>query len=936
MSAGVLMHYGKSKKDGAIIGSGRYPLGSGDDPYQHEEGFNVTVRKLKKTVNPETGKLYSEREIAGLLDVTNRWGQPDVNKLRAKVSIAKNEEMAAKQAYAVRLKEHGYSNTEIGRRMGENESNVRNYLKAYEEHKTDVLTNVSNTLKDNVDKDGRYIDISPGTELDMGVTRTKLNTAVAMLEEQGYQKITVQVPQMGLHPNQKTYITVLAKPGTEYKDVVNNMTNIKTMDDRFVEKGEVTEKLHYPDQVSSKRIMIRYAEEGGTEKDGVIELRRGVKDLDLGDKQYGQVRVNVDGTHYLKGMAMYAADESVMPKGVDIIFNTNKHLGTPGIATEPGQKEVFKPMGAAKNDPINPFGATIVKQKGALNLCKEEGDWDKQRDRLASQFLSKQNPDLAKRQLNLAAANKKDEYAEIMALTNPVIKKKLLKEFADSCDSAAVELHAAALPRQSWKVILPISDMKDNEIYAPAYKQGEKVVLIRYPHGGIFEIPELTVNNKQATANKVMHNAMDAVGINSKVAERLSGADFDGDTVLVIPTKNVKIRTHAPLTQLKDFDPKAAYPGYEGMKKMSAQTKQLEMGKVSNLITDMTIGGAPYDEIARAVKHSMVVIDAEKHGLNYKQSEKDNGIQQLKNKWQPKEGKEEGGGASTLISKAKSVEYVDARKQNYKIDEKTGAKIWEPISDLTYQQVKSHKDKETGKRVYEFETDPETGKRVPVYTGKTITRKTTSSKMAEADTPEKVKALSSGSRIENIYADYAIEMKQLANKARKSYLDTPNQEYNPSARKAYAKEVESLNAKLAIAQKNAPRERQALIIANERYNAQLKANPEWQASNDKKKKLRGQAINDARQQVNAHKERINITPKEWEAIQAGAITNNKLMQILNNTDSDKFKELAMPHETRTIRTSQVSRMKAMAASGYSLREIADAIGVSPSTVSNYI
>ena len=38
MSTGVLMHYGKSKKDGAIIGSGRYPLGSGDDPYQHEEG----------------------------------------------------------------------------------------------------------------------------------------------------------------------------------------------------------------------------------------------------------------------------------------------------------------------------------------------------------------------------------------------------------------------------------------------------------------------------------------------------------------------------------------------------------------------------------------------------------------------------------------------------------------------------------------------------------------------------------------------------------------------------------------------------------------------------------------------------------------------------------------------------------------------------------
>ena len=172
MSAGVLMHYGRSKKDGAIIGSGRYPLGSGDDPYQHQEGFNVAVRMLKKSINPDTGKLYTEREIAEYYGITDKFGNPSVTKLRAKVSIAKNEEMAAKQAYAVRLKEHGYSNTEIGRKMGENESNVRNYLKSYEEHKTDVLTNVSNTLKDNVDKDGRFIDISPGTELDMGVTRT--------------------------------------------------------------------------------------------------------------------------------------------------------------------------------------------------------------------------------------------------------------------------------------------------------------------------------------------------------------------------------------------------------------------------------------------------------------------------------------------------------------------------------------------------------------------------------------------------------------------------------------------------------------------------------------------------------------------------------------------------------------------------------------------
>jgi hypothetical protein len=146
---------------------------------------------------------------------------------------------------------------------------------------------------------------------------------------------------------------------------------------------------------------------------------------------------------------------------------------------------------------------------------------------------------------------------------------------------------------------------------------------VRYPHGGTFEMPELTVNNQNREArsilsDKVKGHARDAVGINSKVAARLSGADFDGDTVLVIPNDRRSVKTSAPLKELKDFDPQKRYPGYEGMKVMS--DKQKQMGDVSNLITDMTILGANPAEIARAVKHSMVVIDAEKHKLNYKQS----------------------------------------------------------------------------------------------------------------------------------------------------------------------------------------------------------------------------------------------------------------------------------------------------------------------------
>lgn len=915
-----LAHAGRSKKDGAPIGSGRYPLGSGEDPYQHEESFNALVRKL-------TNQGMTQRDIAEYYNIRNSKGEPDVHKLRDLVSIAKEEETMAKQNHAVRLKEHGYSNSEIGRKMGINESSVRALLVAHENRREDTISNIANTLKENVDKDGRYIDIGPGTELEMGTTANKLHAAVTKLEEEGYSRVVVQVPQMGLHPNQKTYVTVLAPPGTEYKDVVRNMTNIKTMDDTFEEGGAKTEKIHYPDEVSSKRVAVRYAEDGGSDKDGVIELRRGVKDLDLGDKQYGQVRINVDGTHYIKGMAIYAADDSVFPKGCDILVNSNKKKGVPLMDPDPDAKQVLKVM-PDKNDPINPFGSYIMKQRGALNLCKEEGEWDKQKDRLAAQFLSKQNLSLAKKQLNLAIANKQEQFDDIMQLQNPVIKKKYLKDFADSCDAAAVELHAAALPRQAWKVILPITDLKDNEIYAPSFKNGEEVALVRYPHGGIFEIPVLKVNNNHPTANKVMHNAFDAVGINAKTAARLSGADFDGDTVLVIPTKTAKIRTTSPLAGLQNFEPKD-YELPPSAPHMSEHTKQLEMGKVSNLITDMTIKGVSprSDEFARAVRHSMVVIDAKKHHLDYKQSELDNNIQELKDKYQ------NGGGAATLISKSKSIEYVPQRRQNYHINPETGEKEWS-YTGSSYKQVKKYTDPETKEKKYLFTTDPETGARVPVYTGKVIERTNKSTQMAEAKDARK---LSSGTPMEEAYADYANAMKRMANQARLAYIDKDlKQVYNPSARKVYAEEVASLTNKVAIAKKNAPRERQAQIFANATYEAKLKAHPEWKSNNDKKKKIRGQAINEARERVHAKKKKVDITDREWEAIQAGAITGNLLSSILQNADSDKLRERAMPKASRSPRDSQVARMKAMSISGFSLQEIAEATGFSPSTISKYI
>lgn len=694
---------------------------------------------------------------------------------------------------------------------------------------------------------------------------------------------------------------VLAKPDTEYSDVYKNKDKIRTITDYSEDGGQSYIKMEPPKSVDSKRVAVRYAEDGGIDKDGVIELRRGVDDISLGNARYAQVRIAVDGTHYLKGMAMYSDN---MPEGVDIVFNTNKGKNVPKM-------DVLKPM---KDSADNPFGATIKndnelilaqrhyvdangkRQLSALNIVNEEGNWGNWSKSLSSQMLSKQSPTLAKRQLDLALGIKKEELDEIMSLTNPAVRKKLLDSFADDCDSAAVHLKAAALPRQGTHVILPFPGMKESEIYAPNYRDGEKVVLIRYPHGGTFEIPELTVNNKHPEAKAAIKNAKDAVGIHPKVAERLSGADFDGDSVLVIPNQKGYIKTSSALKGLKDFDPKESYKAYEGMPKMSPRTKQMKMGDVSNLITDMTIRGATESELCRAVRHSMVVIDAEKHNLNYKQSYIDNGIASLKKKYQGSER----AGASTLISKASSEMRVGDRKESV-----------DPI---------------TGRKVYEY-----TNKTYTTKSGKEALKTVKSSKMAET---EDAFSLSSGTQMENVYASHANSLKFLANSARKESIATKYTTYSPSAKVTYSKEVVSLKAKLNIALKNKPLERQAQLLANAAVSAEKAANPNMDAA--ELKKIKGQKLSAARLRVGAKKEQIPITDKEWEAIQAGAVSTNTLTQILNNTDLDRVKQLATPRTKTGMSSAKIARAKSLLANGYTQAEVADALGVSTSTLADAV
>lgn len=859
----TLSHYGTPRH------SGRYPWGSGDDPQQRNKSFLGYVDDLKK-------KGMSEVDIAKGLKITT-------SQLRIKKSIAKNEIRKDNVAQAIRLRDKGCSNVEAGKRMGISESSFRALLNPVINERSEITSTIANMLKEQVETK-KYIDVGLGVEKHLGISRTRLKTSLGMLKEEGYKTHIFDIEQLGT--GKKTNMMVLTKDS--YGDTIKNKEHIKMPTDQHsIDGGRSFLGLEPIKNVDSKRIKIRYNEDGGSDKDGVIELRRGVKDLDLGKSKYAQVRVGVDGTHFLKGMAMYSDD---LPKGVDIVYNTNKASGTP-------KEKVFKEM---KPDPDNPFGATIKAggQHGALNIVNEEGEWrDKWSKNLSSQMLSKQSPSLAKKQLGISYDIKKEALDDIMTLTNPAVKRKLLDSYADDCDSSAVHLKSAALPRTNWHVLLPVNTIKDTEIYAPNYRNGEKVVLIRYPHGGIFEIPELTVNNKNAEANKVMKNAKDAVGINSKVAERLSGADFDGDAVLVIPNNKGLVKNHSPLKNLMDFDPKESYKLPEDAPRMTARTKGMQMGLISNLITDMTIKGANYDEIARAVKHSMVVIDAEKHHLDYKKSYIDNGIAGLNTRYQNKAR----GGAVTLISKASSKQYVNARKERI--------------------------DPKTGKKMYEYTNESYTNKE-----GKVIFKKGPSSKkMAETDD---ALSLSSGTPMETVYASYANKLKSLANDARKVSVNLEHIPYSPSAKKTYANEVSSLIADLNVALKNKPVERQAQLLANSIVSAKIASNPMMDSAD--LKKIKGQALIEARTRMGAKKHLVEITDKKWEAIQSGAISKNVLNQILDNSDLDKIKQLATPRTSNTLTPAKQARAKAMLAVGYTQSEVSDALGVSTQSIGQLI
>lgn len=901
--------------------SGRYPWGSGDTPYQRSQDFKSYLSDMKS-------QGLTDTQIADGIQAYGRQFDPhakfNTSDLRAAVSLSTEEIYAQNQSRATYLRnERQMSTSAVARQMGVNESTVRGWLKASETVKEGSLKSTADALKAQVETK-EFLDVGKGEHLYMGVTATKMKTALSRLQDEGYMVHPVKIRQLGT--DKMTNTLVLTKPGVTWKEARDavNRGELRVVTAQS-DDGGVTFRTpkDLPTSINSKRIGVRYREEGGAAMDGVIELRRGVADLDLGASRYGQVRIAVDGTHYLKGMAMYADD---LPAGTDIRFNTNK--------SNSGNKlDAMKPMKTidGKVDPDGPFGATthpkvyvgkdgkehtsalnIVGSKGSGNV---EGRWDGWSRSLSSQMLSKQPISLASQQLGKARVAKQEDLDRIMSLTNPVVKRKLLEEYAQSADAAAVHLKAAALPRQSTHVILPMNSMRPNEIYAPNFDNGERVALVRHPHGGPFEIPDLVVNNKNAVAKRILGDARDAVGIHHTVADQLSGADFDGDTVLVIPNSTGKVKSRRPLAQLEGFDAKVAYKIPDGdttTPRLTKKSTQPEMGKISNLITDMSIHKASDDEIARAVKHSMVVIDAEKHGLDYKRSERENAIAELKAKYQGGANR----GASTLISKAGADVRIPAvRLRNAKeggpVDPKTGELVY-VRTGATYTKTVSKTSKRTGETTTTEVTVPKT------------------TRGARMEFTKDARELSSGTPMEEVYAAHANSMKSLANEARKASVALQMPRQSQAAKAVYSTEVKSLDQKLKLAQRNAPLERRAQVLGNAMAKSRIDANPGL--DKDDVKKIKYQSLEEGRRITDAAKTKVHISDREWEAIQAGAVAHSRLAEILTHADMDRVKELATPRRRSSLSPGQMARARQLVSLGRPMSQIAEELGIPRSTI----
>ena len=933
MNHDYIMHYGTKRH------SGRYPWGSGQHPYQDEPWFKGWSELRAQ------GKSY--KDIAEEFGMTQK-------ELKYRYSYAKDAKKAGDIAHAKELRyTRQMSPKAIAEKMGVSESTINAWLKPDMEQQVRETRDLADKLAErtNMNKDIKCIDVGKGVSNILGTTPTKLEAALTVLKDEGYLIVKKPVP----NPNnitKNTEMIFLYSPPEEWKDLSEeqkikkafrdisvNLDKIEPPCDVHVDENNKTQiGIEPPKSISSKRVMIDWNDS----RDGLISIKRGVPDLYMGENRYNQVRIGVDGTHYLKGMAVYADPED-FPPGIDIIAHTPKsNEKYVMMSPDDKAKQFLKPMKKdpdGKVDMEDPFGAQIMKggqmhytdekgkeQLGLINKVNEQGvwsDWTSART-LASQVLSKQDPKLAERQLELQRTKMAEQFEEIQKISNPVVRRKELIEFAEECDKASVHMKAASLPGQSVCVILPGQTLKEDECYAPGYKDGDKLACIRFPHEGKFAIPILTVNNRNRECRKMIGtDVQDAICMNPKAAERLSGADFDGDTVVVIPNNKGVIKSAPQLKSLEGFDGKAQYPGYTGMPVISHNKQQTEMGIVTNLITDMNLIGADPDEMARAVKYSQVIIDAEKHKLNWKACKQEMRIDELQKKYQMKDNGRYGG-SGTIVSKASGPAYPDEKEWQGKIDPETGEKIWR------FTEKRKTVDPETGSWKWYGPTHPK-------YDPNGEVKKMSSTKMAEAkDAMELVSPAKYPTEL--VYAKFANQMKSMANQARIASTKVEDTPYSAQAAETYANEVKSLKEKVNTAKVNAVLERRAARVTTIIVDDRMKNYPDRynNSSADGKahlRKLRKQVMDQQRAILNKA-ESFQITEREWEAIQAGALKKTFLNDVLNRANQDSVKKHAFPKETdyNAMSDANIARARAMLNSGFTQAEVAELFGISTSTL----
>ena len=940
----ILKHYGVKRK------SGRYPW----DPSLHlpkNYKFIEDRDEMKK-------RGLSDNEIAKQMGLST-------TVYRSKVTIAKEELKQYNMQRISKLQSEGMIIDDIAKTIGTTGQTVRNYLDEIKNPNKSARAQrvqteaVAQTLEDAV-KRSKYIDVGKGVEIQMGISKEKLKSGLNALVESGeYEVHNLRIAQV-TDKNNSTPVKVLTKKGVERSEIYKNMDKVRPVEE-FAINGDARmfQQMERPKSIGWDRVHIRYAipegqkghgtNDDGAMMDGAMFLRPGVKDLNLGKASYAQVRIAVGDTHYLKGMALYGTEEMFkgIPKGTDIIFNTNK---TANKTPQEVLKELKKnPEGGAPIDGPNPFGATVKRQNtlvdakgnpvykpgvkdrfgnkvpqiGSVNIVNEEGDWGSWSKALSAQFLSKQPTTVVHERLKATMKQVQDEYESIQKVTNPVIKKQLMESFVSDLESKQVHMKAAAPKGFQGHVILPVPDMKENEVYAPNYKNGEKVVLIRYPHGGRFEIPELTVNNNSVARKMISKDSPDAIGIHPKVASKMSGADFDGDTAYVIPNNKGKFKSRDSLKELKNFDPNmyADKPGT--FTPITKRYQQTLMGVVSNLITDMTLQGAPSNEIARAVKHSMVVIDAEKHKLNYKRSAEENGIDALMKRYMTHVDKVKYGDLERYNPKTRRVDKV--------IDPDKLKKDLTPGKEYTSASTIISRHKQSvitdGYQVEVPDPKSKSGGTKMVWRNKKETYLVNMVKDAN------VFLGPNATKTEHHYADYINELKAFKNKVDSEISGIKMPARDPKAAKIYAEEVLSMKDKVNQVKINRIKERQAQRMAEVSSKAEIARRSEDEVlKKDEISRIKQQALNKARSMVGAERTPVTITDDEWDAVQSNAVSGTLLKELVSFMDDSQLKSLATPRANKQMTDARKSKAKALLANGYTIAQVAEALGVSSSTI----